>query len=130
MSRLLFFILFFVFLNSCDFLTGGQDGSAKESRPDPEEGKAPIKGKSCPTEIKSLRGTDCFFVLPHLKSGETFTGYYKDTPPKAITLGKGKWICKKGFWKTVLSPTCLTCRPGTNLNSCKTKLENSIKGQY
>ena len=70
---------------------------------------------------------ECFYLLPTLKHGESFTAHYQDTlniQTQGVTVGKGKWICKNGAFYQLESPVCLTCSPGRNLEYCQTELES------
>ena len=80
--------------------------------------------------ISNSNTSECFYPLPLMKNGETFTSNYKDTvniQSKGITVGKGQWRCQNGHWYQIYPPVCLTCLPGHSLKHCTTQLENLIK---
>ncbi len=89
------------------------------------------KPNNCKSEFISDKATDCFFILPDIQNGNTFTGKYVDTlqsQTKGITVGKGEWICQNGTWYQLnYRFVCLTCLPQHDLEHCQTELERLIK---
>lgn len=119
----------FFILNSC-----GENKPKRPKPPKPLNTSAPTQ-RGTPNDCKqknvSDKNIDCFYVLPNIKDGQTFTGTYKDTETtqtKGITVGKGVWICQKGKWRQLYRPhLCLTCLPKRNLEQCQAELERLLK---
>ena len=104
----------------------------------PHKPKAKPSDKICPSRFVSTK-TACFYTIPDLPHGEyyktTFEDdgiYYKAKDGKLykkpkdngvkvkmdVIVGKGKWYCDNGDWKTVEKPSCMTCKPESGLKYC------------
>lgn len=118
-------ILAFFVIVSCG--RRGTPRITKKPQPSPHETHSPNDCKSTTISVKNM---DCFFTLPSIKHGETFTGHYKDILniyTKGVTVGKGKWRCENGTFYQFYSPVCLTCLPKHSLEQCQAELESLIR---
>ena len=107
----------------------GRLGPSMPGRLGPSSESRAVNPGDCKAHFVSSSQTECFYSLPNLKDGETFTGNYQEAlsiHTRGVTVGQGLWICKKGQWYETYR-VCLTCLPGHSLEHCKNSLENLIK---
>ena len=131
-------ILFLFFIGACggknppsktNTETKTTSQSKKNSSPIQTNLPKPSNPNSCKKSVKQVKNADCFYVLPTLGNGQSFTGNYKDIvniQTKGVTVGKGMWHCQKGVWYENYN-VCLTCLPGHSLEHCQTELNHLIQ---
>ncbi len=132
----IFIFSFFIF-SAC-----GRDSTKPQQRTKPKQRTNPPKKEQaievhqtddCSAKVISQANASCFYVLPALKHGKTIVMKYEDTEninTTGITIGRGKWRCEKGSWKVILSPLCIGCLPGKNLEYCIKQWDSQAQTTY